>query len=340
MSSDFSQLPNAARLARVGVIGPAKIGKTHWAMMAAEAGFNVLYLDGDVSMGTLTKLSPAAQKRMFYMNCKDTMHTPRFNRILARLVTKNKVIWDFDAQRFWDSSMGEVDETHRYWEITLGAMTSNDVIVCDSYSTYVRAIQWEWALENEMEISECTVPELRPMYQKTALQATAMLSSLTHAPCHVIVIFHADEYEKLANPRGVKVGNVKEKDKTILFSMTTPLSTSKPHGMQIAKNFEDVLWMEVDAMRERVIDARPDQNRQGSGSVWNDKRPTSEYSLPNLLKQLGVTPDLDKPIGGIRFFEPGEFKWEPVGNVPLVPPKGKADIGSGKGLSALINKEK
>src|SRR3954471_24718077 len=68
----MDQAPPSERLIKLLIIGDGKIGKTRYAGSAAAAGFNILYMDGDVGAQTSAMLSTPAQQRIYLMNVSDT----------------------------------------------------------------------------------------------------------------------------------------------------------------------------------------------------------------------------------------------------------------------------
>src|SRR3546814_4526808 len=64
-------LSSSTQLIKGLVMGFEKSGKSDWAARAAMAGFNVLYLDGDVAAATIAQLPVEARKRIFYLDFAD-----------------------------------------------------------------------------------------------------------------------------------------------------------------------------------------------------------------------------------------------------------------------------
>jgi hypothetical protein len=60
-------------LCKLLLIGDGKVGKTHYAGMAAACGLNVLYFDGDVGRPTLRTLPKEVRSRIYSLDCADTL---------------------------------------------------------------------------------------------------------------------------------------------------------------------------------------------------------------------------------------------------------------------------
>lgn len=319
----MTDVPEEAQLVRALVIGFAKAGKSHWAAEAAAAGFNVIYLDGDRSGQTINHLGashPDALKRVYYFDCHNTVGQPRFNRILHAMLTTNPLMWDDTAQRIWRRTANvPVDPTHTYWAIDFTKLTSNDVVVIDTWTQLVWSIMWDWALDHDVDLGDLEKAS-RDMYMGIGNRATSVIQTLRCLPCHLIVNAHPDEYIKKKTQKG-KIGNQKEIDQVVEWSRMIPKSTSKTHGMTLAKEFNDVLWLEAGHLNKRTIDARTNPEREG-GSIWSESKSTSEYSFANLVKVIGgAAPILQDHCAGITEYAPGEF--DPT------PPKGNNIIDAG-----------
>jgi hypothetical protein len=296
----LSEMSHAITPVHTLIIGMSKAGKTKWAADAAEAGFNVFFLDGDVSFPTLQKLSPAAKSRLWYLAAHDSVEHPRFNRILRVLLDNKRVLWNDSTQTTWKPG-APIEESAQVWDIEMGRMTLNDVVVVDSWSTLCWAMLWDFALANNIQIAE-TDKHDRSVYATTGNEATYFLNKLRILPCHLIVTAHVDEYQKVKTKPGLQ-REIKEGDKVIEWTRMVPKSTSRPHALQVARHFTDILWIEVDAMGNRLVDGRAEMGREG-GSAISERKYASEFTFAALAKAHGC-PDADpsQPIGGIQVLD-------------------------------------
>src|SRR3546814_1099194 len=77
-------------------------GKSDWAARAAMAGFNVLYLDGDVAAATIAQLPVEARKRIFYLDFADNFaggkEDTRMINLMFEFFTSTKFVWNDSLQ--------------------------------------------------------------------------------------------------------------------------------------------------------------------------------------------------------------------------------------------------
>ena len=161
----------------------------------------------------------------------------------------------------------------------------------------------------------------RGMYGTAGHTLTNTLNILTSIPCHLVVTAHPEQYEMRRNPKG-KVKNIKETDVEIIGHRMIPSSSSRPHGATMAKFFQDVLWLTIGVDNKRYIDATISPDRDGGGT-WNDKQYASQYSLANLIKEIGGK-EPDQSFTGFTEYQPGEFEFTartPSNQTLQAPPK-------------------
>ena len=80
------------RSAKVVILGLGYVGLP-LATIFAEAGFNVLLLDGENGAGILKQLSPAARKRIYILDLKDVPNQAKMAVFMARFCTYKKFWW-------------------------------------------------------------------------------------------------------------------------------------------------------------------------------------------------------------------------------------------------------
>jgi len=328
----MDELKPETLLARVLMIGPAKIGKTHWITEAAKAGFRILYLDGDVSKQTIVSAAPQHLANIYYMDCHDSLAQPRFGRIVSHLITEKTAVWNDTEQRLYLRGL-KVNPNAEYWEVSLAALDSSWIVVIDSWTALAWSWKRDWAVDEGIDLASLNLgADSRPMYGSTNVTASATLAMIGCLPCHLVVIAQQDEFVKYKN----KPGKVKDaqKDQEILWSRMIPVSVSKPHGMQLCKHFSDVLWMDVDAMGRRMVDGSVSGDREG-GSRFNGRKLSTEYSFANLVTQMGGSLPASPTEAGIHICKPGEFQSVPGGNKVIDAQAAKANTNT---LAGLIKK--
>lgn len=285
---------SAAQLAKLLLIADGKLGKTFYAASVARAGFNVLYLDGDVGAATIGSMLQEGQltkeqaNRIYLLDIRDTImggvRDTRMIETMNEFASSATFKWNETANRpATHKDVGEI------WSIKPALMTNTDVLVIDSWTAYTESLMLWVARANGLDLTTASLSEMRAVYQGGGLKSTEMLQMIRSMPCHVIVLAHPDEYMHMVNPEGAKVANVKEKDKVILWTKMIPKTTSKPQGLQMAKYFSDVAWMEMSPSgTERRLSFKPKADRVSGGHFF-DSKSVDEYSFANLVKKVGGT---------------------------------------------------
>lgn len=277
------------------LIADGKVGKTRFAGEAASAGFNVLYLDGDVGTPTLSQLPIEARRNLYLLPIHDTMlGGGRDSRMIE---TFEEFATNITFR--WNDTLGRVakhKDNEEIWEIKPGLMDRGCVLVIDSWTSMIESIMLRAAIANGVDLTDAKLSEMRDVYRGAGAKATQVLQMIRSMPCHVILLAHPDEYEHKVAPDGKRVRDLNEKDYTIEYTKLIAKSTSRPHAMQMPKYFTDVAWMEVSPTGERKIDFRAKTSRIGGGH-FSEMKNTTEYSFANLVKAIGgFVPDAKSPL--------------------------------------------
>lgn len=282
--------PPDSALIKLLLIGDGKIGKTHYAGMAAQAGLNLLYLDGDVGAATIGTLPAKAREHIYLLSMLDRIDSGRrshdFIDSMVAFTTNAKIVWNDSKGRL--AGIRDKGDGSELWEISPGKLDHNDVVVIDSWTSLTESIMLKCALANGVDLTTATTADMRPVYQSGQLQATAMLQVIRAMPCHVIVIGHPDEYSHMIKPEGRTVGAVNEKDLKIAWTKRIAKGTSKPAGLVMPKYFTDVAWAEMNpAGTERRLNFKVRNDAVGGGH-FNDAKPADgEYSFAKLIEAIG-----------------------------------------------------
>lgn len=311
------------------LIADGKVGKTRFAGEAAAAGFNVLYMDGDVGTPTLSQLPIEAKRNLYLLPIHDTiMGGDRDSRMVET--------FEEFAQNItfrWNDTLGRVakrNDTEEIWEIKPAMMDRGCVLVLDSWTSMIESIMLRAARANGVDLTDAKLSEMRDVYRAAGGKATQILQLIRSMPCHVIVLAHPDEYEHRVAPDGKRVRDLNEKDMIIEWTKMIAKSTSRPHALQMPKYFTDVAWMEVSPTGVRKIDFRAKASRV-SGGHFSEIKDTTEYSFANLVKEIGgFVPDPKNP-------EPTD-RWLniiPAGEAPPVETKVLNAATKPKGITGL-----
>lgn len=309
-----SNVPPQLALIKALILGDPKAGKSDWAARAAEAGFNVLYFDGDVAQQTISQLSLEARSRIFYMEVGDILvgdKNPRMIDTLTAFTTSTRFIWNDTKQKEFSIKDGVDESDHavdEVWEFVPSRLDHNWVFVMDSWTTL--ALSAMLAKANDMGVELADVEKIeRNLYSGVGNRLTSIAATLQKFPCHVIVIGHPEQYEKTRSPDGKEVRNVKEIDRIVEWTKMIPKSSSKPHGMTLGKFFSDIGWIDVSKYGKRELDFTATNARTSGGHLNSKGDPRESHSFANLVKSIGgVVPDGKQDTGlGLTIHEPGAY---------------------------------
>jgi hypothetical protein len=333
----MDQAPSEKKLIKLLLIADGKVGKTRFAGMAAAAGFNVLYMDGDVGTPTLSQLPIEAKRNLYLLPMHDTMmggsRDSRFIETFEQFSSNIRFRWNDTKSRMASAK----DKTDEIWEIQPAQLDETCVLVLDSWTSFIESMMLRAAIAEGVDLADCKLTEMRDVYRASGLKATQMLQIVRALPCHVIVLAHPDEYEHRVAPDGKRVRDLNEKDMIIEWTKMIAKSTSRPHSLQMPKYFTDVAWMEVSPTGIRKLDFRAKASRI-SGGHFSDIKDAEEYSFANLVKEIGgLVPDPKKPASvdsWLTIIPPGEA--EPVETKIL----GGGETGQVKMTSIFSGKSK
>lgn len=326
----MDQAPSESKRIKLLLIGDGKVGKTYFAGSAAAAGFNVLYMDGDVGTPTLSQLPDAAKRNLYLLPMHDTiLGGSRDSRFIEAFEE-----FSSNITFRWNDTDGRVakrtDTDKEVWEIKPALMDDNCVVVLDSWTSLVESMMLRAAIANSVDLTDAKLSEMRDVYRAAGAKATQILQLIRAMPCHMIVLAHPDEYEHRVNPEGKKVRDINEKDMIIEWTKMVAKSTSRPHSLQMPKYFTDVAWMETSPTGTRRLDFRVKASRI-SGGHFSDVKDTDEYSFANLVKAIGGTvPAPSAPASIDRW-----LTIIPPGESPAVEPKVLDGASVPKGISGL-----
>lgn len=278
----------SASLGKLLLVADGKVGKTHYAGMAAAAGFNVLYFDGDVGGPTLRRLPIEARRRIYRLDVADSLgggiKDSKFLNTMQEFSSNIVFRWNDTKQRIATRADDGVDTV---WEIRPAQLDHTCVFVLDSWTGLSESMMTAAGIANNVDVANASTSEMRPVYQSAGLKSMQMLQIIRSLRCHVIVLSHPDEFTHTTRREGAILGKVKEADQTIDWTKMIPKSTSKPNSMQMGKYFTDIAWMQTNATgSERQLNFRLDNGRV-SGGHFSDIKSVDEYSFANLVRQIG-----------------------------------------------------
>lgn len=311
-------MPPSLTLAHLLILGEEKAGKTTWLLDAAESGFNVLLLDGDVAQQAIERLSPAAKKRVFYMEVGDKLvgeSDARMIRTVADIFTSTTFLWNDRTQDEYSRSKDPHDPESgacldEIWQLKPGKLDHNWVLGVDSWTTLAYSAKLAKAQDLGVELADVEKLE-QNLYAGVGNRLDAILYTQQKAPCHTCIIGHATQYEKTKSPENVRAGEVKPKDRIVEWTKMVPVSGSNPHGFKMGKFFSDIGWIDVDKWGKRVLSFEKTNARTSGGNLHSKGDPKTDHRFENVIRAIGGNvpgANADTPLGdGLTIFPAGTY---------------------------------
>jgi len=311
-----NNMPPSQTLIHALILAEEKAGKTTWMLEAAEAGFFVLLLDGDVAQQRINDLSPAAKSRVFYMNVSDDLvgqTDPKMIQTVADLFTSSTYLWNDTQQEKYSTRDSHDPETgaclDEVWEIKPGRLDHNWVLGVDSWSTLAYSAMMAKAQDEGVDMADVEKVE-RNIYSGAGNRLTNIAHTQMKAPCHTIFLGHPSQYEKRKSQDNKTVKDaMKENDQIVEWTKMVPKSSSNAHGFSIGSKFSDIGWIDVDKWGKRVINFEKTNQRTSGGSLNSKGDPKTDHRFADLVRKIGgVVPDGTQDLGpGLTIHEPGTY---------------------------------
>lgn len=284
-------------VAKLMILGDPKAGKTEYAMKAAEAGFNVLYMDGDVAAQTLSAIAPEARDRIFYMDVSDSLDSgidPRMIEVVASFFTSSKFLWNDRTQREYSRAKDPHDSTtgaclDEIWEMRPARFNHRWLIVLDSWTTLSYSAMVAKSVDQGINLADIEKADLN-LYAGVSNRLTNMLATIQKAKCHFIVIGHPAQFEKTKSQENMSAAEAgKPKNRIVEWTKMVPKSSSNPHGLTMGKFFSDIGWIDVDKFGKRKLDFDVTNQRVSGGHMTGKGDPRGDYSFANVVRKIGGT---------------------------------------------------
>lgn len=278
--------------------GNDKTRKTWWALRAAEFGFNVILIDGDGGSSISKQLPIEARKRILIVEVKNTLTVNTFARFTATFFRGKPFVWDEQLKTSYNPNW-TLNPTHSHIYFDLSKLTTNDVVILDSWTRLASSLLMEWAQENNVDLTavEKEGDNFSLMnYQSRFLDFT--LEKMGSLPCHVIAIGHETVYEKFEG---------KGKDRKVVDQRTQPFSSTGPHAKKLGAHFSNCLRFSKLSDLAFRIDAGGDANTMGGcRQLKPEKFDWKAISPATIFKAVGFDGKPDQKCEGAIWLKPGE----------------------------------
>jgi len=280
--------------------GPARSRKTWWALIAAEAGFNVLVLDGENKCSTVNHLSMEAQARCRIINCKDKIDRPVFAPLIEALIKGMPITWN-DDECYIATQVTGLNVAHNHFSINLTSLGMNDILVIDSWYPLVYSTAWCWMRDNGIDIDNYKRTDLGfDHFQQMHYKLDRFLNALTSLRCHLIVIAHQQVTEMTrAKPTDKKtrageqytvIDHIPIGEQRIM-----PISSSKPHSMKLASHFTDIAYFTM-VLQQVMLDMSASPDRDGGSNSLNGQFLWEQLRFDHLTGAMGYP----NPVAGLE----------------------------------------
>ena len=285
------------RLLRTLIWGKDKTKKTWWACKAAEAGYNVILIDGDDGSTITQKLPLEAQEKILIVDAVNSTKAV-FARFMATFMRPGQeFLWD-EQEKVSIPIKTTRKPDHSYIYFCPTKFTANDVVIIDSWTALAASTQLQYATEQDIDLT--AIEKEGDQFALLGFQSRFLdycLNNLHALPCHVIVIGHETVYEKWEG---------KGKDRKMVSSQVQPISSTGPQGMKLGKHFNDVLHFSKLSDLAYRIDAGGDKDRSGGSRTLEPKKYDWKEVTPKLLfDAIGSKPTGEECAGAI-YIGPGQ----------------------------------
>lgn len=272
------------------IIGPSKVGKTHYIVELVKDGHTVLYVDNDNGLNTLRaglKNDPEAMKRVHYIGTRNiwTFVTTFFVRTLFQ--------WNETQDDIFSAASAKDDD--KVLQIHRKDIPKGVIIVLDSWTSVSLQLLQDSAKKNGVPF-ETFNDAGQQVFGDAKRRADVICMNIQSYPGHVIVLAHQEQYEILEKPKGV-MKDIKQGDMRIKENITVPTSVSRPHGFNMPKFFNEVGYMRVDPMGTTSggsgfkLDFRQQTDRVGGGTPMKDGDPNRDMRFSKVFAAPHPIPD-------------------------------------------------
>lgn len=215
-------------LIRLLVFAQAKCYKTGFCGTGGEV-YRTTILDGDNNNAILKSLPESTRKNIQIIPLAGKPNKPAFVMFLSALLKEQEFLWDIDNEEI--TNMSYVKAGGRYLDVSLARLTSNDLLVVDSWTK----------LCTDAGISYMNKKNINPLggdkkefdyYGFQDLVLDRILGAMNCLPCHLAITAHEHYYTS------------KISDGMMTKEITTlqMVSSTGKHAAKLPAHLQDVLY--------------------------------------------------------------------------------------------------
>lgn len=288
---DENALPDPARLL---LYGKPKSRKTWWAGTASKT-HRVIFLDGENGTAILSNVPKEQRSRITRIPLGGNTGVPAMARFMALLFKERAFLWDVTLGEQCPVQARYIKEDHHYIEVNLDALTTDDVLVADSWTKLCQDVSMEYAIQNGIDFTSGQIGKTAQSgkddsmdyfrYMDTVLDR--VLSLTNTVPCHMVMIGHEQFYT-----HQVKEGIVKKE-----FTRLQLVSSTGKHAAKMPANFGEVFWFKAEGPKTGFpngltkIDTSCSEYRDGGGRrVKAGEHVFDDWQWEQYCKEAGIPP--------------------------------------------------
>lgn len=263
------------------LIARSKVGKSTYIAQAAKDGMTVLYLDSDNGKSALRHHLAGDTKDTNALRRVHYIHTANPAQFLDTLLTANRQFrWNVTKDTKLNEITAKAEDEILVIEPAGLLRNTNFLLAIDSW-TSTQANAMCIAAENAgVDLAEMERAS-QAVYGGAFQRLNRILNYLQRMPFHIAVAAHGTYYERYEKPAGSVAGKIKQADMVLKETIEIPLSSSRPHGVEMPKFFNHVGWLTLDNMNRVMIDFTRSQSRVGGG-------PPNKIALVDQLKFIDL----------------------------------------------------
>ena len=274
--------------ARIMIYGREKTRKTMWALGAAQAGFNVLLIDGDDGAHIAAQYKPADICRVGLVRCVDSPAEYTFVKLVKTALVGKPFAYREADQKL----MTKTDDKPGWFECDgLLKASRNDVLIIDSWTALTSSMKLQYSLANQIDLGDAEKTDW-PGYGWMQNLTDYLLDCIHHLPCHVVVVAHEQIYEKY---KGVG------RDRVLDWQRTQPLGASGNTSGRLGKHFSDIFRFVGKGAKSTSVEAFGKSDQVGGSRYFKpgsftyagpDEKsdPTANWDFAQYAKQAKMVP--------------------------------------------------
>lgn len=296
----FDEIPEEMNPVHLLLIAPTKYGKSTYAARAALDGFRLIYIDSDNGASALAYQlnnndgGEEAKKRVHYFR------TSNPTKLLGDILGAGIVRWNVTKSIPFVSTNAANSPTDTVVEIKPAKIPPQIVLVVDSWTSVAWDAMELGATANAAELENLGA-KMEAVYGTASAKLNVIAAVIQGVKFHVIVQAHNTVYERYVKPIGSD-GSAKRRDMILADTTEIPLSSSRPHGLQMGKYFNYIGWIGLKQTGETTLDFTRRTDRVGGGPP-NKVDLINNLSMKNLVGKA-VDPGTD---GWITTYTVQEF---------------------------------